>query len=281
MKADLPADGQACGLRARFGSDLNADVSRLADEADAPWYVRTIDEARAAAIVQLECRADMVFVTPDIWPELDPAERRLLVHNLVANLLPHGTLVTGVPAIELMAGDARACALRQEQSVGHVAIWTREPRTTIHDLVADARAGLLRVTADELADRIGATDAELVVLDTRTRGDRERDGVIAGSIHTPRSVLEWLVDPGSGYTHPAIRGSAQRLVVVCNEGYSSSLAASTLRKLGFAAATDLVGGISAWRASGHPLVAPDSHHESDTSSLSVWRRSAQRRTESE
>ena len=84
----------------------------------------------------------------------------------------------------------------------------------------------------------------MVVLDTRTPTDRDRFGVIAGSVHAPRTVLEWAVDPASGYHHPAVRGFDQRLVVVCHEGYSSSLAAQSLRRLGFHRATDLVGGVA-------------------------------------
>lgn len=76
-------------------------------------------------------------------------------------------------------------------------------------------------------------------------------------MHLPRTVLEWRVDPTNGYLHPAVRSFDQRLVVVCNHGYSSSVAAATLQRLGYPSATDLVGGVHAWRAAGLPVVPPD------------------------
>ena len=72
-------------------------------------------------------------------------------------------------------------------------------------------------------------------------------------------MLEWRIDPTSGNTARDIPALEQRLVVVCNEGYSSSLAAATLQGFGFAGVTDLVGGMVAWLDAGHPVVpAPPS-----------------------
>ena len=98
------------------------------------------------------------------------------------------------------------------------------------------------------------------MIDTRSTDERRRDGVIPGSIHLPRSVLEWRVDPDAApeFHNPHVHGLEQRLVLVCAHGESSSLAAATLQELGFAGATDLDGGFVAWRDAGLPVhPAPD------------------------
>ena len=140
--------------------------------------------------------------------------------------------------------------------------WTllrRTPRTTIHDLVAEARSRLTRFTVSELATLM-EDDPQLVVLDTRTPTDRQRTGVIPGSLHMPRTTIEWQCDPASGYADPAITSFDQRLVVVCGEGYSSSLAAASLARLGFRNATDLIGGVAAWAREGRALEPPTHTH---------------------
>jgi rhodanese-related sulfurtransferase len=125
-----------------------------------------------------------------------------------------------------------------------------EQRFDINDLLAEARATLVRQSA---AQAHGARGAGALLLDTRTAEDRMREGVIPGSIHMPLSVIQWRVDAASGYAHPAIQGFEQTLIVVCNEGYSSSLAAASLKRLGFVNATDLIGGFRGWKAHGYPV----------------------------
>ena len=78
-------------------------------------------------------------------------------------------------------------------------------------------------------------------MDLRSHDERARDGVIPGSVHVPRSVLEWRVDPGSGYSNPVVADGDVELILVCHEGYSSSLAAASLRGLGRERVADLVG----------------------------------------
>ena len=94
-----------------------------------------------------------------------------------------------------------------------------------------------------------------VLIDTRSNEERARDGVIPGSLHIPRSVLEWRLDPAAdpAFHNPHIDGLDQLLVLVCAHGESTSLAAATLQDLGFAGATDLVGGFTAWREAGLPV----------------------------
>lgn len=123
-------------------------------------------------------------------------------------------------------------------------------RKTIDELLAEARAALSRVgPADALAQlREGA-----LLIDIRPQSLREADGVVPGAIWFERNVLEWRCDPSSD-THDARVGSLdRRLIVMCDEGYTSSLAARSLQQLGFADATDLDGGFQAWRSAGLPV----------------------------
>ncbi len=72
----------------------------------------------------------------------------------------------------------------------------------------------------------------------------------------PRNSLEWRCDPGSAWRHPAITRRDLRIILICNQGYQSSLAAATLQQLGLIQATDLDGGFTAWAAAGLPVIAP-------------------------
>lgn len=116
---------------------------------------------------------------------------------------------------------------------------------TIDRLLVEARAGLERVPASELEREVAAG---ALVVDTRPADQRERDGELPGAVVIDRNVLEWRLDPSSPHRLPIAGGHARRIVVVCNEGYSSSLAAHTLQRLGLSRATDLIGGFQAWAA---------------------------------
>jgi rhodanese-related sulfurtransferase len=96
-----------------------------------------------------------------------------------------------------------------------------------------------------------------VIVDLRSHDERARDGIIPGSVHVPRSVLEWRVDAGSGFSNPHVADGNLELILVCHEGYSSSLAASSLTDLGHPRVADLVGGFEGWRDAGlETIVAP-------------------------
>ena len=110
-------------------------------------------------------------------------------------------------------------------------------------LLVAARAALDRVEPDALAAEIAAG---ALVVDTRPVGQRRRDGALPGAIVVDRNVLEWRLDPTSPQRIPEATHADVRVIVVCNEGYSSSLAAATLRQLGLRRATDLAGGFQAW-----------------------------------
>ena len=110
---------------------------------------------------------------------------------------------------------------------------------TVEDLLESARARLDRV--DPHGAQAAMQDGAMLI-DIRAEGQRQRDGVVPGATFIARNVLEWRVDQ---------MGDA-RVIVMCDEGYQSSLAAATLCDLG-ADATDLVGGFQAWRAAGLPV----------------------------
>ena len=115
--------------------------------------------------------------------------------------------------------------------------------SAIDVLLAAARLGLDRVQPADLAVEYAAG---ALVVDTRPIEQRGRDGDLPGAVVIDRNVLEWRLDPTSPYRIPEASDRNLRIIVVCNEGYSSSLAAATLRRLGMHRATDLVGGYQAW-----------------------------------
>jgi rhodanese-related sulfurtransferase len=125
-------------------------------------------------------------------------------------------------------------------------------RRTVHELLEAARA-----TIDRLDPASAAREAEAgaLLVDTRCEELRRETGVIPGSVHVPLSVLYWRLDPASGHEDPALADPERRIILVCAHGYSSSLAAATLRDLGFSRATDVDGGFEAWQAAGLPVLA--------------------------
>ena len=114
-------------------------------------------------------------------------------------------------------------------------------------------AGGLGLMCLALARAMGSPGAILV--DTRCREQLEADGVIPGAIHVPLSVLYWRADPASGHDDPRLSAAHpdRRVILVCAHGYSSSIAAATLRQLGFRRATDVIGGFERWKADGLPV----------------------------
>lgn len=125
-------------------------------------------------------------------------------------------------------------------------------RTTIDELLAQARAGLARVGPREARDAIG--DGALLI-DIRAESQRAADGIVPDAIWFARNVLEWRCDPSCEAHDDRVGDLGRHVILMCDAGYQSSLAAATLQQLGFARATDLAGGFQAWRAAGLP-VAP-------------------------
>jgi rhodanese-related sulfurtransferase len=120
---------------------------------------------------------------------------------------------------------------------------------TVDELLESARADLARLEPEE-AFRQAAGGA--VIVDIRPAWQRETDGEIPGSVIVERNHLEWRLHPASGASLPQAQ-DGQEWIVVCTEGYTSSLAASALVSLGLLA-SDVVGGVHAWRAAGLPVV---------------------------
>jgi rhodanese-related sulfurtransferase len=125
--------------------------------------------------------------------------------------------------------------------------------SNVEQLVERARATYSRVRAYEAA-ALGADGGLLV--DTRPAAQRAEFGEIPGALVIERNVLEWRLDPTSPHRHPALTGSDQHVVVICQAGYASSLAAASLRQLGLTNATDLIGGFEAWARAGLPIAGP-------------------------
>jgi rhodanese-related sulfurtransferase len=128
-------------------------------------------------------------------------------------------------------------------------------RPTVNDLLAAARGRLERL---EPSAALAAVEHGAILVDTRCAEQRRETGVIPGSVHVPLSVLYWRLDPASGFEDRRIADPDRQIILLCAHGYSSSLAAATLVDLGFARATDIVGGFEAWHAAGLPIEAVSS-----------------------
>ncbi|WP_327166618.1 rhodanese-like domain-containing protein [Streptomyces zaomyceticus] len=127
-------------------------------------------------------------------------------------------------------------------------------RIGIDDLLEQIRSGLDRIGPRAAYEAYEAGDALLV--DTRYAALRERDGLIPGALVVERNELEWRLDPLGSHRAAEADSHDLRVVVLCNEGYASSLAAESLRRLGLHRATDLIGGFQAWKAAGLPVLLP-------------------------
>ncbi len=120
------------------------------------------------------------------------------------------------------------------------------------ELLAAARERIARLEPEEAWAAQSAGEA--LVVDLRSTDERRRHGIVPGSLHVPRSVLEWRADPAGEWRNPQLEGR-DILILFCAEGYSSSLAAASLVDLGLERSGDVVGGFSAWRRAGLPVVA--------------------------
>lgn len=125
-------------------------------------------------------------------------------------------------------------------------------RRTIGELLDAARGQIDRLSPEMAWSGMDAGD---VLVDLRCQESRAETGVVPGSLHIPLSVLYWRLDPGSEYANSRLTDPLGRVILMCAHGYSSSLAAATLRDLGYEQATDIVGGFEAWAAAGLPVIA--------------------------
>ena len=131
---------------------------------------------------------------------------------------------------------------------------------TLGELFDDARARIERL---EPADAHAAADAGALIVDIRSETSRERDGIVPGSLHVPRTVLEWRCEPGGRWRNPHLGDVERRVIVLCDQGYSSVFAAAMLTQLGYPRASDVVCGFEAWRGAGLPVVASPGGHDGE------------------
>lgn len=138
--------------------------------------------------------------------------------------------------------------------------------TPIEERLMQARDQIRRLSPQEAA----AAQAEgAVIIDTRDSSFRSAEGVIPGSVWVTRDTLEWRADPNSDQPNPVLADFSASLIVVCNEGYGSSLAADSLRQLGHLGSSDVVGGFRAWKAAGLPTAAAGETDRAGLSALSA------------
>ena len=166
----------------------------------------------------------------------------LIARETVAIDGPEGARGRGGPDTALARASASAARMTSDA--------LPDGAPGIDELLAEARSGLTRLRPE--AAFAAMTDGALLV-DIRPLEQRIVEGEVPGAIIIGRNVLEWRLDPRSEAKIPALARPDVRVMVMCSQGYASSLAVTSLRRLGLAEVTDLDGGFQAWRAAGLPV----------------------------
>lgn len=120
----------------------------------------------------------------------------------------------------------------------------------VDELLARARRRLRRVSAQDAA---AEQAAGALLVDIRPADERARNGYIPGAVVIDRNVLEWRLDPASQWRSPVVRDHDQRVILICGQGYQSSLAAANLQEMGLINATDVIDGFEGWVAAKLPV----------------------------
>jgi rhodanese-related sulfurtransferase len=131
---------------------------------------------------------------------------------------------------------------------------------TLNAMIERAQGRTHRYEPAEAYAAAAVAAVAAMLIDIRSHRDRTQYGIIPGSVHVPRNVMEWRLAPECEWHNPHVADLDRHLIVVCNEGFSSLLAASALIDLGYQDAGDVIGGFEAWRAAGLPtmtVAAPD------------------------
>jgi rhodanese-related sulfurtransferase len=206
---------------------------------------------------------------------LDPLEVVRAVERLVEEHLqsdPRARLVGGsheTLTIALATGQVKAPRLAWTAAgFAHImcAVAT-VPRRTLEELLDEASGRIERLHP---AEAFAAAERGAVLIDIRSDAARERDGIVPGSLHIPRTVLEWRLDPESDWRNPHVGALDGQVVLICDHGCSSVLAAATAVQLGFTRAGDVVGGFAAWLEAGLPTVpAPPPRADGEPPGLSA------------
>ena len=124
-------------------------------------------------------------------------------------------------------------------------------RRTLTDLLAAAEARIERLSP---AEAHAALQGGAVLIDIRSDSNRTHGGIVPGSLHIPRTVLEWRTAPESEFRNPHLGDCEQQVIVLCDHGCSSILAAAVLAELGYTRAGDVIGGFTAWRDTNLPVI---------------------------
>ena len=160
-----------------------------------------------------------------------------------------GALAAGLGADAVGSGPT-IVAVAVLTGASGVAVAATRWRRPIEERLRRAQAKIMRF---EPQQALAAVGNGALLIDLRSQDERERTGVIPGSVHIPRSVLEWRLDPDSPHRNPAVADLAREVILVCADGYSSSLAALSVQELGFRRVADLRGGFNGWQAAGLPV----------------------------
>jgi rhodanese-related sulfurtransferase len=139
---------------------------------------------------------------------------------------------------------------------------------TVHELLMQARAALPHRPSP--LEAVTAQRAGALLIDIRGDDQRREGGLIPGALLIPRNALEWRCDPDSAWRHPLVHGYGQQLILVCDQGFQSSLAAANLQQLGLRLATDVDGGFVAYAAAGLPVVHPTRAHGGSRGAARQW-----------
>ena len=130
---------------------------------------------------------------------------------------------------------------------------------TLDSLLA---AAAQRIERRSPGDAYAAMHAGALLIDIRSSEDRERDGIVPGSLHIPRTVLEWRLAPDSDWRNPHVGELDREIILICDHGDSTVFATATLMDLGFIHSSDVIGGFEAWLAAGLPVAAAPSERRS-------------------
>ena len=119
------------------------------------------------------------------------------------------------------------------------------------DLMEEARRSIERVSAEQA---FALTRAGALLIDIRPAAQRAAHGGVPGALIIERNVLEWRLDPTGEFKLPEVTDHARKLIVLCQQGYASSLAAASLAALGYTHPADVIGGFDAWVKAGLPVL---------------------------
>jgi rhodanese-related sulfurtransferase/GNAT superfamily N-acetyltransferase len=277
-----PEDAPACDAIIAALPDWFGDEHGIRECAEAvrvqPGFVATADETVVGFLTVVRPRAHTAEIS---WMAVHPDHRgqghgRALIDALVQTLHDDGTRFLAVktlsdrdpyppyaetrafyeamgfvPLMDLDIWGPENPALLLVRSVSRPPRGAEAP--TVEDLLVAARAGGERVSAVRASEEIAGGKALLI--DQRTLEQRRANGDIPGAITMSMTVVPWRLDPQSPWKLPDIADHDTRVIVVCQEGYSSSLSAAWLRDLGMRNVADVEGGFEAWRDAGLPIEA--------------------------